>query len=486
MKRFVLLTLCAAAVAASCSVATKHREDAPSTAIGNAPHAALADEGAATYYQNIKPLIEARCEGCHLPGGVAFSLKTEADVMAKKTNIALAVAAKRMPVWLAAPGHQDYRDDPTLNAAELAQFAQWKAGGYQIGDPNGPVDQVRQVTLKDLDADVTIPLLPAGDSYLPNQAAADDYHCFVLEWPLAADKKYMTGFQAIPGNTSVVHHLVAYRIRDEVVPMLRRLDELEPGAGYQCFGGALPDSLGDPAIRAQMNREFPGVLQRNSRAGMWLGHWAPGMRGAEFPEGTGVPMLPGGLVVVQVHFYTKTAPNTADSGSEVRFKLVDQVPKPAFIIPLSNGDWFDGQSTRSLVVPPHGETTVSYSETLEDIAYFGRRELGLTGPYKGLELQTVNLHMHSFGKSAITTLTGPQGSKETLLEIPRWNLSWQRDFTFVQSKVFAKDDLAGYRLGLDCTFKNDTNQEVYGGLGSGDEMCMNFSLIAFDLGQTAP
>jgi len=97
---------------------------------------------------------------------------------------------------------------------------------------------------------------------------------------------------------------------------------------------------------------------------------------------------------------------------------------------------------------------------------------------QGLEIHSVNLHMHAFGHSGRITLRDHTGRKETLLSVPEWDLRWQRDFTFVEPKVFARDELAGTSLAVECTFRNSTSENVYGGFGSFDEMCFNFAYIA--------
>src|SRR5690606_35774510 len=95
--------------------------------------------------------------------------------------------------------------------------------------------------------DVTLDVLP-GESYLPNQSRADDYRCFVVDWT-GEEPAYITGFRTTPGNPLVAHHLVVYAVTPGMVDRFRELDAEEDGAGYQCFGGALPDRLGRAADR---------------------------------------------------------------------------------------------------------------------------------------------------------------------------------------------------------------------------------------------
>jgi hypothetical protein len=101
----------------------------------------------------------------------------------------------------------------------------------------------------------------------------------------------------------------------------------------------------------------------------------------------------------------------------------------------------------------------------------------------GVEIHSANLHMHSFGHSGEVVLTHETGEAETLLRIPRWDLGWQRDFTFVEPKRVGREALEDTFLTARCTFENDTTGPVYGGYGSMDEMCFNFSYIAVQEGE---
>jgi hypothetical protein len=436
-----------------------------------------------SYFQHVKQLIDDRCVGCHAEGEVAFPLTSYDAVASKQSAVVAAVTSRRMPVWLAAPGHQTYHDDPTFTDDELALVAAWRDGGYQRGDESKP-SQVEPggIALRDLDADLSLPVLPEGTSYLPDQEHPDDYRCFIVDWPIRDQEKFLTGLQVIPGNRGVVHHLVAYSVQPSMVPMLRQLDGEEDGPGYRCFGGAVPDRLGDAAVRARIERQFPGSTHDVDSRILWLGHWAPGMRATEMPDGLGLPIPAGGAVVVQMHYYSRNAPNSPDQGTEVRFRLADSIKRHGFVMPLSDDRWIDANVNRSLVVPAGGELTVRHGASLALIAKIGSERLGIDKPVKRVIVHSANLHMHSYGKSATAYLTDARNAKDVLLEIPRWDLRWQRDYDLVEPKALEGDELATTKLNVECTYANATDHEVIGGLGSDQEMCFDFSLLELDYG----
>jgi hypothetical protein len=264
-----------------------------------------------------------------------------------------------------------------------------------------------------------------------------------------------------------------------MVSRFRELDAAEDGPGYQCFGGAVPDRLGRPADRQAYEAQHPGGIRELSLGSFWLAHWAPGMDGHEFPAGTGIRLAPGGGLVVQMHYYGGAAPGERDAGTRMDFRVADRVERPAMHFAQTRNVWLNGERTGSMVIPPGGTATFETSSTLGDLLPQIARVTGVDlAQVRGLEVHSANLHMHAIGHSGTITLRDRAGSTETLLSVPRWDLRWQRDFTFVQPKVFSRDDLPGVVLSVRCTFSNPRDRPVYGGYGSDEEMCFNFSYIA--------
>jgi hypothetical protein len=136
-----------------------------------------------------------------------------------------------------------------------------------------------------------------------------------------------------------------------------------------------------------------------------------------------------------------------------------------------------------MVVPPGETVTYAMDEDLGSlIPYVARVTQVDEASIEGFEVHSANLHMHAFGHSGEITLTDDNGRTETLLSVPRWDLYWQRDFTFTEPKVFTRDRLEDTTIRVQCTYHNPTADTVYGGYGSYDEMCFNFSYIAVRVG----
>ena len=435
-------------------------------------------EPAAEYYADILPLVEENCLVCHSASGVSFSFEDPEATFAFRAAMASAVAENRMPPWLAEPGHKEYVDDYSLSADEKAVFAAWASAGFPRNAEQRKSHQGTMAPkLAEFESDFSIKVI-ADRSYLPNQDRKDDYRCFVVEWPYETDK-YVTGFKGEPGNLRLAHHLVNYAIAPESAHLIRELDAEEDGEGYQCFGGPIPDRLAKEDEREKLEERHPGAAKQLQNDNFWLSHWAPGMYGFEFPENTGVLVKPGSLVIVQMHYYSAFAPGESDKNTTMHFQIADTVEKPSVNYPLTKNAWLGARKNNSLVVPEGGQSTYQYSETFENISKYASRALLIDlADIVAIELRSANVHMHSFGAAGNTSLVDGNGKKQLLLNIPRWDLNWQRDFTFVEPIRVEQDELASNRLVIECTFANHTDELVYGGWGSDDEMCINFSYIS--------
>ena len=427
------------------------------------------------FHKDVMPLIAASCIICHAEDGVSFSFEDPDETYNYRAAISLAVENGRMPPWLAEPGHQDYIGDYSLTADEKSLIADWAAAGYPRSE--SVLVAASHAEIKTFDADLTIAVLPDG-SYLPPQDRTDEYRCFIVDWPYETDK-YVTGFKAEPGNTRVAHHLVNHAIGPDAVAILKALSEEEEGPGHRCFGGPLPDRIGDDGMKEEIEARFPGGWDKLIEENYWLSHWAPGMYGEEFPAETGVLMVPGSAIVVQMHYYTAFARGESDSNTVMHFQVADNVRKPSINYPLSSGRWLYGSRNNSMEIFPGTSATFEASEGFDDIADYAAEVLKVDPEeISGMELQSANVHMHAFGASGVASLLDSDGRKQTLLNIPNWDLAWQRDFMFTESKVIPRSEFERSRLIVECTFRNDTEKTVYGGYGSDDEMCFNFSYVS--------
>jgi hypothetical protein len=394
-----------------------------------------APSDAPTWHADVAPLVASRCEGCHTAGEIApFPLTTYAEVSAVGEAVKAAVTDRRMPPWLAGGDCTEYRDDQSLTDEEIATVGAWVDAGMPEGDPAAAkaVEPAGGDGLSRVDHEIPLP-----EAYTPTQAP-DDYRCFALEWP-EDGPGYVTGYDIAPDNAAIVHHVVAYLAAPEDAETYRAIDEADPGAGWTCFGG-------------------PGVGAQEDQA--WLGAWAPGGTDGDFPNGTGIYMEPGALIVLQMHYNTASAAAGPDR-SAIQLRVDDAAAAPAYVQPFANPFWLDNRVP--MEIPPNSTgVTQEFGYTFND------RE----APF---QIHNASLHMHTLGKSARLWLERADGTEDCLLDIPRWDFDWQRTYTLAEPR----DVVAGDRLVIECTWDNPTDELIVWGEGTGDEMCLGTMLFSY-------
>lgn len=87
-----------------------------------------------TYYQDVKPILDAQCVGCHKTGGIApFSLETAQAVQDKAQLIVAATASGYMPPWPPGPDSPEFLNQRKLSETQKAILAAWAQAGAPLG-----------------------------------------------------------------------------------------------------------------------------------------------------------------------------------------------------------------------------------------------------------------------------------------------------------------------------------------------------------------
>lgn len=391
---------------------------------------------ALSYWSAIKPIADTKCVGCHSDGNIApFTLTSFADFKSHTDKVHVAITNHVMPPWPPASGCTDYRANRSLSDAEQKTILDWIAQGAVEGNPKDyKPSSLRAQGLSRVDATVGM-----AAPYTPTNAP-DEYRCFLLDWN-ESTTRYVSGFRARPGNAAIVHHVIAFLAAPADVASYQQLDAADPAPGWLCFGG-------------------PGGSARAA----WLGGWAPGSPGADFPSGTGIQVQPGSKVVLQVH-YNLANNNGQPDTTAVDFKLDDSVTKQGVIQPWANPQWIQ-QHTMTI---PAGAADQEFDWTLDPSPYWGLITQNVIANAQPVTMWSASLHMHTRGRRAELDILRADGSKECMLKIDRWDFHWQGSYDFMTPKTFAPGD----RLYLECHFDNsDSTVARNWGEGTSDEMCL--------------
>jgi Copper type II ascorbate-dependent monooxygenase, C-terminal domain len=397
------------------------------------------------YYGDVEVLMQEHCRGCHEVDGVApFALDSYDTVSSFAAASLAAMDAGQMPPWLPDPACNSYENDRVIPSDDIERFRAWVDTATPEGDPAAAVPYAPPV----LDLDATHSAQVPG--YVSSAEEADDYRCFLLDELTFSEELYLTGSQIVPGSPQV-HHVLVYAMDPSLRPELEARDAAEEGDGYTCFGG--PVEFGEEGGSGFANG-FPNQISG----------WVPGQSAQELPEDMGVRILPGSVIVVQVHYsYLAGAPE-ADN-TELQVRLTDQPPSTLV-------------ATRPLVVNdldiPAGEANVAH----------GKRYTNYSD--EPVNVRQIAAHMHLLGTELTAIKVPAMGSEEAcLVDIPDWDFNWQQSYELEQQMVVEPGDA----MDVTCVYDNTAaNQPVINGVqqepidvswgdGTLDEMCVLYMSV---------
>jgi hypothetical protein len=164
--------------------------------------------GKVTFAADVAPILQARCQSCHRPGQSApFNLLSYDDARRWSGAIAEVIDDRRMPPWHADPRHGTFANDRSLTPKQRAVLTAWVDQGTPLGDPvkiPAPVKFPEGWTAGTPDLVIELP-----ETYtVPAQGVIA--YVFVRVPTNFKEDKWISVAQALPGDRSVVHHIVVY------------------------------------------------------------------------------------------------------------------------------------------------------------------------------------------------------------------------------------------------------------------------------------
>lgn len=119
-----------------------------------------------TYAQDIAPILQKKCLGCHATGGSApIWLDTYARARNWSQTIRQQVLLRKMPPWPAEVGYAEFANDATLSSAEMDVLAAWADGGMPLGMPTSATPPMK-AEASNADLTFEVPATP-GDRAPP-------------------------------------------------------------------------------------------------------------------------------------------------------------------------------------------------------------------------------------------------------------------------------------------------------------------------------
>jgi hypothetical protein len=315
----------------------------------------------------------------------------------------------------------------------------------------------------------------------PTGKGTDDYRCFLLD-PKTTTDQMVTGFNVLPGNPDVVHHVIMFRGPPEQVAEAKAKDASTPGQGWTCFGDS---GLG-------------GGLGQQIDDAPWLGAWAPGGKEQVYARGFGEPFPAGSRIVMQVHYNLLAGIEPDRSSAELRLTpasskitpLITQLMPAPVELPCraehANGKLCSRTASMADVKARFGDGPGSTGDLLHFLC--GPIKAGpvqsCTRPVNQAEtIRGVAGHMHLLGKSISIVANAGKPDARTLLNIPVW------DFDNQGSRPIPPVHLKqGDTVTVTCrhsqelrdrlpAFDGIPDKYVVWGEGTTDEMCLGILLV---------
>ena len=351
---------------------------------------------APTFYRDVVPILEKRCQSCHRPGEIARrSFVTYEETRPWATRIRHLVRERAMPPWFADPCCGHFSNDPSLTPGEISILSAWVDRAAPPGEPSDspPSPQWTEGwNIPQPDAVIKMPQTVA----IP--AAGDLEYTYEIVPTKFADDKWVQMSEVRPSSREHVHHAVIY-IRPPGSDWLRGAPTGVPFTA---------SSLGDEHLRHAAHETKSDMLLV----------YAPGSSPDQWPDGMAKMIPAHSDLIFQMH-YTTNGHRAADQTS-VGLVFAKHVP-PERVLTLQLANDHD-----TIPIPPGADNY--------------RVEVQGTLP-NDCTLLSFFPHMHLRGKRFEYHLMHPDGRDEILLRV-NYDFYWQLSYRLEQPRLLK----AGTRL----------------------------------------
>ena len=394
---------------------------------------------AATYSADVQPILQARCVACHQPGDIApMALRTYAEVRPWAKSIKEAVASRVMPPWHAAPGaaHQ-FRNDRALSQREIETITSW----VDSGSPEGKTGTAPQFAsgvstwkIGKPDFVVQVPgLQVAKEGVLPYTFLIVPTHFEKDTWVRAAEFRI--------DQRATVHHMNVF-VR-------------EPGSSY--LADFPRNQIFVPTVTERgKKRAGEAVFARRQL----LQGYEPGYEPSPWLEDGAKLIKAGSDLVFEMHFNPNGT--AAVDHSEIGLYFAPKVPAKRVLA-------IDTLRDLDLEIPPAAG------------GYESKATMTLAAPARLLSIQP---HMHVRGKSMKVDAAYPNGKKETLLDVPRYDFNWQTTYALRDPAELPVGTVLESKAAFDNSANNKYNPDpkstVHWGDQTTDEMHIAFLELVID------
>jgi hypothetical protein len=377
-----------------------------------------------TFTKHVAPILQQKCQVCHQPDSIGpMPLITYDDAVEYAEKIKRKVSQRLMPPWHIdrTIGIQEFKNDRSLSDEQIATLVAWVDGGMPLGDPKDlppPAkfpDPLGWQLAKDFGApDLVIKSAP----YTLAAETQDKWFRPVSETGLT-EPRWVRAIEIRPTSLigrRTVHHVLASLEQKEAEGV---------------------EGLAHSAHDVQ------------STAGLFM-EWAVGKTGQVFPKDAGKLMLPGSRIRWEIHMFA--------IGQEVKN---DQVELGIYFYPKGT-------------VPAHRTVLRMFDVTRGEQLDIPPGEVAMSQNYYVLQaparMENFQPHMHMRGKAMSVEAVYPDGRKEVLSAVNRFQWKWHINYVYADSvaPLLPKGTVLVFTAWHDNTANNPNNPDPRQWVGWGD------------------
>jgi hypothetical protein len=269
-----------------------------------------------------------------------------------------------------------------------------------------------------------------------------------------AEDRFITDWEIRPGDRRAVHHLLLYLLAPKEVvdaqmkrqqqAMLNRMFGPKPSANAprptppfeMACCTQIPDGEegGRPLPPGQRKDPGPNYRPRPMGMAQGMGGFSPGGSIRRFPEGMGMRIPAGYSLVFQMHYTTYGKEST--DRSKIGLKFAKTPPKVILnTMALINA---------SLSIPPGAS-----NHLVENTMTFNRDTM----------IYSLIPHTHVRGTGWHYEATYPDGRKEVILSVPKYDFNWQHEYVFSTPLMLPAGTKLNAKAWYDNSARNKSNPD---------------------------
>jgi peroxiredoxin len=349
--------------------------------IGRKPEATT--ESSVTYAKDVARIFQARCVECHRSGEIGpFAMEKYDDLVGWADMIREVVDQERMPPWFANPEHGKFANEARLSKAERDTIVAWVDAGAPLGNPKDLPEPRQFVEGWNIGEPDEVVVMDEKPFEVPAEGVMPYKH-FVVD-PGWTEDKWLVGCEVRPGARSVVHHVFVLSIPPDA----------KIGKGKAVASSA--------------------VAAANAFSGGLIAAFAPGTPAFRAHSGMARRIAAGSKIVFQMHYTPNGRPEKDLTRVGFRFCNKSQVHQEVEALSAQNF---------MFAIPPNSpDHVLKASYTFKEDRY----------------LQYMLPHMHLRGKSFQYFARFPDGRRELLLDVPRYDFNWQIQYELAEPVLMPK------------------------------------------------